>query len=133
MFNPFPELLDLAYLAPFILRLGFGLVLFITSFHQLLDRHDELSARFKEVWPKNGTNILWIASVVEIVVGLSFIAGFYTQIAALVGIIFSITAITYKKYRQATTRDLVFYILMLVISLSLIVTGAGIFAFDLPL
>jgi uncharacterized membrane protein YphA (DoxX/SURF4 family) len=133
MFNPIPELLYLSFFAPFFLRIALGLVLFLTSFHQLVDRREEITKRFVDVWPKNGVEILWTASVIEIVVGLAFVAGFYTQIAAIVGALFSFTVIFYKKYRQATTRDIVFYILMFAISLSLMVTGAGVFAFDMPL
>lgn len=133
MLNPFPELLMLSFFAPFFLRVAFGLVLFLTSFHQLIDKKEELTKRFNSVWPKYGVKILWTASVLEIIVGLSFVAGFYTQFAAIVGAIFALGVIVVKKYRIATGRDLSFYILMFAISLSLLVTGAGIFAFDLPL
>lgn len=84
MLNPFPELLVLSFFAPLFLRVALGLVLFITSFHHLIDKREELSIKFNEIWPKYGTKIVWIVGVTEVVVGLSFIAGFYTQIAAIV-------------------------------------------------
>ena len=133
MLNPFPELLVLSFFAPLFLRVALGLVLFLTSFHQLIDKHEALSIRFNEIWPKHGTKIVWSVGVIEVVVGLSFVAGFYTQIAAIVGILFSLFVIFSKKYKQVMHRDISFYILMLAISLSLLVTGAGIFAFDIPL
>lgn len=133
MLNPFPELLALSFFAPLFLRVALGLVLFLTSFHQLIDKREELSKRFNAVWPQYGTKIVWTTGIIEVVVGLSFIAGFYTQIAALIGILFSGFVIFSKKYKKVMHRDISFYILMFAISLSLLVTGAGIFAFDLPL
>lgn len=84
-------------------------------------------------WPKHGNTLLWTVSVVEIILGLSLVAGIYTQITALLTALLSAFALLSGRYRTATRRDILFYILMLAISLSLVITGAGVFGFDVPL
>lgn len=133
MLTPFPELLMLSFFAPFFLRVALGLVLFITAFHQIVDQKYQSKQRFVTIWPKYGEQFLWTASTIEIIIGLSFVAGFYTQYAALVAITFALYASFSKKYQKATERNVLFYILMLAISISLLLTGAGIFAYDIPL
>ena len=70
----------------------------------------------------------------EIVGGFFLIAGFMTQVTALV---FSVMTFGefYAEYREETLlkRDVIFYLLIFAISLSLLLSGAGIFAIDLPL
>jgi uncharacterized membrane protein YphA (DoxX/SURF4 family) len=119
--------------APLILREALGLILFLTSFHQIVDRRRVSEERFIKEWPKYGYNILWTVSVLEIVLGLSLVAGINTQITALLIFLLSAFALTYRKYRIATRRDIQFYTLTLAIALSLVITGAGIFAYDFPL
>lgn len=133
MLNLFPDLLWLGIFAPFILRIALGLILFLTSFHQLVDRRRASTDRFLKAWPKHGYTILWTVSVIEIVLGLSLVAGMYTQVTALLTALLSVLALLSRKYRLATLRDILFYTLMLAISLSLVITGAGAFAFDIPL
>lgn len=121
------------FFAPFIIRTALGLVLFITSFHQLVDRKPETIHRFVSLWPKYGAHFVWTTAILEIVTGLSLVAGFYTQYAALVCAILFFYALLSKKYREATNRHVTIYILMFGMALSLLITGAGAFAFDTPL
>ena len=133
MLSQFPDLLWLSLYTPFILRMALGLILFVTSFHQLVDRRHNSEKRFLEHWPKHGYALLWTVSVIEIILGLSLVAGMYTQVTALLATLLSALALLSRKYRLATLRDALFYILMFAISLSLVISGAGIFAYDLPL
>lgn len=133
MLNPFPELLFLSFFAPFFLRIGLGMVLFFTSFHQLVDNRRKNTERFISIWPKHGVRFLWMVGVSEVVIGLSFVAGIFIQPLALVLAIISLLAIFSHKFHKATNRNITFYILTLVIALSLLVTGAGAFGIDTPL
>lgn len=133
MLNPFPELLYLALFAPFFLRIGIGLTLFFASFMQLVEKKSEATNRFISIWPKYGVRFLWTAGVTEIIIGLSLVAGFYTQYFALILSITSFAAIFSSKFQQATNRNVTFFVLTFVIALSLLVTGAGKYAFDTPL
>jgi uncharacterized membrane protein YphA (DoxX/SURF4 family) len=75
-----------------------------------------------------------LLATIEIVSGAFLVVGYLTQIAALVMAVI-LFAEAYVELRDGALlkRDIVFYILLLVICISLIFTGAGVFAFDLPL
>ncbi len=117
MLNPFPDLLTYSLFAPFILRVVLGFVYL-----------DIGILNFK----KSGNQKL--LGIVEIIGAVMLFAGLYTQIAALIFIV--ITGISfYIEYKDEDVlkRDIVFYLLVLAISISLLFTGAGIYAKDLPL
>ena len=133
MLNPFPELLFLSLFAPLFLRIGMGLTLFFTSFDQLVEKRSLATNRFISIWPKYGVRFLWIVGVSEIIIGLSFVAGIFVQYFAILSAIVSFLAIFSRKFQKATYRHMTFYVLTFVISLSLLVTGAGKFAMDAPL
>jgi uncharacterized membrane protein YphA (DoxX/SURF4 family) len=78
--------------------------------------------------------LLSIYAVVQLVGGAMLVLGLWTQVAALIFVIF--TAIEfYIEWTEGDVlkRDIVFYILTLAIAFSLLLTGAGAFAFDIPL
>ena len=70
----------------------------------------------------------------ELVVGTLFILGLCTQIAALIVILMSFKMLFLRKYfpHDALPSRLT-YLLLLGISCCLFITGAGAFAFDLPI
>ncbi len=75
-----------------------------------------------------------IVSGIEIGIGIMFVFGVYTQIAALITVLLTISDVVrpHSPYRVfQTNRSTV--LLMCVIALSLFITGAGAFAFDLPI
>jgi uncharacterized membrane protein YphA (DoxX/SURF4 family) len=117
MLNPFPDLLIYSAMAPFILRVVLGFVYLdigIMNFKK--------SGNFK------------LIGVVEIIGAIMLFLGFYTQIAAIIFIVIAGTSL-YIEYKDAAVlrRDLAFYLLLLAISVSLLLSGAGAYARDLPL
>ena len=68
-----------------------------------------------------------------IIAGISLILGLYLQISAILVAILMLSALADKRARLTTELGRTELSLLLVIALSLIVTGAGPFAFDLPL
>ena len=61
-------------------------------------------------------------------------AGLWTQIAALAFVIFTTIELYIEwQAREILRRDIVFYLLIFAISLSLLLTGAGAYAIDIPL
>lgn len=114
MLSLFPQILFLAPFSAFLIRIALAIV-FMYSAWNLLRQSDTLS---------RGT------SIVEIVVAASLIAGIWTQAAALAGLV--IIGIHFFTPRLRTVA-LGTALLSLVLCLSLLVTGAGAFAFDLPL
>ena len=77
---------------------------------------------------------MWYMGLFEIIIGTLFTLGFLTQVAALLAIFLSVKIlIMYRHFIHPLIPQRLFYILLLAISFSLFITGAGIFAFDLPI
>lgn len=136
MLNPFPDLLVYSMLAPFILRIVAGFVFIDLGFFAFKFQRE------KERWILSLNTLrvpkpdiaLKIIGAVEMVGGLMLVFGFYTQIAALILAILTF-AETYIEYKAPLIlkRNLIFYLLILSVLISLLLSGAGAFAFDLPL
>jgi uncharacterized membrane protein YphA (DoxX/SURF4 family) len=81
-----------------------------------------------------GLFFTWYISIAEIIIGTLFVLGLFTQIAALLAILYTLKLIILHKYfsHPLIPRRL-FLVLLFTASLSLFITGAGAFAFDLPI
>ncbi len=134
MLNPFPELLTYALLAPFILRLTLGYILINLGYLKLKAEKNRWETIFQMLGFKEKALATKILAYIELLGGLALLFGFYTQIAALVfAILLGIELFIERKEETLMKRDLTFYILLFAISLSLLFSGAGFLAFDLPL
>lgn len=134
MLNPFPELLTYGLLSPFILRLVVGLIfinLGLLAFKNEKERWIVSLATLNIPSPKIAVKIF---GAIEFVGGVMLLLGAYTQVATLVLSILTF-AEAYVEYKDPTIlkRNFVFYLLILAITLSLLFSGAGAFAIDLPL
>jgi uncharacterized membrane protein YphA (DoxX/SURF4 family) len=134
MLNVFPELLSFSLFAPFFLRVVLGIVFVNLGFLKFKLERDSW-IRFFRLTPLKPAEF-WVSffALIQVVGGLMLIAGIYTQAVALVFAAITLIEI-YVENREPVllNRNLVFYILLFVISLSLLLTGAGFFAIDLPL
>ncbi len=119
MLSIFPSLLVFQIFSPLLLRLTLGIIFTYWAYKRFRS-HDE----------KNDIAL----GVLELVIGIMFILGLYTQVAALISLIIFLVYIIYKiKNHQFLTDGVNYYLILLIISLSLLLTGPGIWAFDLPL
>lgn len=118
MLNPFPALLVYSTVAPFLLRLVLGFVYLDLGILNV----------------KKPMQYLKVVGVLEIVGAIMLFLGYYTQIAAIFFIIVAGVSF-YIEYKDASIlkRDIVFYLLVLTIAISLLLTGAGAYAKDFPL
>lgn len=139
MLNPFPEFLNYSPLAPMILRLLIGLIFVDLGFLKFRGEKDRWMASFEALHLRSADffvplYFLRLYGFLQIVAGTLLIIGLWTQVAALFFVL-STGAELYVEWRakEILKRDLVFYLLIFTISLSLLLTGAGAFAFDLPL
>lgn len=124
MLNPFPDLLALGFFAPTLLRLAVALSFGATAWAHYARRTELANLG---IW-------LWVAIMVEVAVTISLALGAYTQLGALAALILSVAYAVYaKKYARAVPLCRGEYILLAIISASLLVSGAGAFAQDLPL
>lgn len=134
MLNTFPELLTFSLLAPLILRATIGFIILNLGYLKLTKEKVRWEASFEALGIRQKDLVLKIFALIEIIGGLALILGAYTQIAALVFvIIIFIELFIEQKEETLLVRDITFYLLMFAIALSLLFSGAGFFAFDLPL
>ncbi|MBU3668763.1 MAG: DoxX family protein [Candidatus Taylorbacteria bacterium] len=134
MLNIFPELLDYGFMAPSILRITIG-ILFVFLGYQKYNSHKEhLSEFLSSIKINPARTIVQTLGGVEIVLGLLFITGTLTQIAALIALIITLVSIVLAvKQPDLKLRSVTEYILISVIATSLILSGAGFMAIDFPL
>ena len=111
----FPELLNYSFFAPTFLRLAAGVLILFAG----------LERRNKEY---KGLSVVYIITSILIITGL------YTQVAVLAGIVLiKFEYYMARKSGSLTREKTALTIIMIVILLSLLLTGPGAFAFDLPL
>ncbi len=132
MINTFPQLLVFGFFAPTVLRLvAAGVLLYAAHYHFT---HREHIARTRFPIVGAGAWIVWVALTAEALVGLGLLFGYYTQIAALVGVIIALKQLVWGgRYPSFFFFPRSTSILLLIIMLSLLLTGAGAVALDLPL
>lgn len=114
MLSVFPELLFLSPLAPLLIRVALGLLFFATAWKHV--QRKDIASR--------------TLAVLEFAVAAALSAGAWTQGAALLA---SIVAAIWIFQPTSRVHQLSTILLALAMGLSLIVTGAGAFALDLPL
>ncbi|MBX4181494.1 DoxX family membrane protein [Candidatus Parcubacteria bacterium] len=134
MLNLFPELLNYSLLGPFILRVLLGLIFIDLGVLKFKVERPRWIASFETLHLRPADLFVSIYGALQVIGGLLLILGLWTQLAALAFVIFS-GAELYVEWsaREILKRDAVFYLLVFVISLSLLLTGAGAYAFDIPL
>lgn len=114
MLSVFPDLLFLAPLSALLIRFALGLVFAYAAW-----KHFSHAENFSRV-----------LSVVEFLSAVSLVLGVRTQIGALVGAFIIAVWLARAPSRPVALGTA---LLALVMCLSLLVTGSGAFAFDLPL
>lgn len=118
MLTTFPAFLTYSFFAPLLIRLAAG------------------SAFISFATPRIRTHRSWmhiarVYGVAEVVVGVMLITGYRVQVAALVGVVLCGTSLVSRQRLANAPRLTV--VLTLLMCLSLVVSGAGALAFDLPL
>jgi len=132
MLNVFP-IQFLALFAYFILRVAVGFVLMYLGFSHIAARF-ELSHILRFSWWPFGYTSTMIFAAAELILACMFIFGALTQIAALVTFLMCVKLMILQHYFvHPTIPSRLFYILLAGASFSLFITGAGVFAVDLPL
>ncbi len=134
MLSLFPNLLTYEMFAPFLLRVVLGFVFITLGYLKLKKEKVRWNLLFEALRLK--PSHLWtkIFGYIEIVGGGALIVGFSTQLVAILFACINLFEL-YIENKESTLlkRDLVFYLLLTTIAVSLVFTGPGFFAFDLPL
>jgi uncharacterized membrane protein YphA (DoxX/SURF4 family) len=120
-----------------MLRIAVGVMFIWMGYSYLFKDRIAIITQISTRWPKFASFIVYSGGIIEIITGIFLVAGFLTQIAAIVGVLMAMDALSakilYKDLDKAVKYSKMFYVLVLIICLSLIVSGAGAFAIDLPL
>lgn len=114
MLSLFPELLFLSPFAAFLIRIALAGVFGFSAWRRV----------------RSASTLLIVFGVVDAALALAFLLGFYTQLAALIGVLCTAAWLIksdWNPYPKSTSA------LALIMCISLLVLGAGPFAFDLPL
>ncbi len=134
MLNAFPSLLAYGLAGAFIIRIVLGILFVLAGFIKVFRNREECARIFREAGLPAPRAFSMATGLIEIAGGIFLIAGFGTQIAAIVLAIVTLGFLTIKiRQPELLHNDVTYYILILAMALSLAVTGAGFFAFDLPL
>lgn len=123
MLNPFPSLLIFGFFAPTILRVAVALLSFYVAY-----------VTWRAEAGKATSPVGWASIVANIVIGGMLLVGYYTQWAALIALLMRLASFvlprTYQHFVVLPTSTRLLAIALLI---SLLFTGAGALAFDLPL
>ena len=130
----FPSFLTLSFFGPTLLRLALGVVFVDFGRHTLGKGRAQHGALFEALGLKQHRHYVTALGVIEIISGIMLIIGLYTQLAVLVTLVLSLLAYYLKgKHGQHIEQRRHLFFLTAIISLSLLISGAGALAFDLPL
>lgn len=134
MLNPFPTLLSFSLMAPLILRLTVGIILLGIGVLVCFQKKQTFLDFFKNEKFPFPPIILWIFGILEIITGLFLIIGFYTQIFAIISAFLLLSLYSFEsRDNKLLPYSPAMYLVLTIISLSLLFSGAGFFAIDLPL
>ena len=123
-----------SFFAPLLLRVVLGLIFLDLGVLKFKSEKEKWLESFKTLGLRPADFFLPVYGLIQIVGGVFLLIGFWTQVAALVfGIFTGIELYIEWKAKEILRRDMVFYLLVFIISLSLLVTGAGALAIDIPL
>ena len=132
MLNTFPHLLVLGFYAPMIIRVAVALAFFYVAYAQFGRREEIEQMSFPVVGETSLAS--WVSIIFHIIVGAMLLFGYYTQIAAILSILALIKSFILKKYYPhliPLSRSSL--LLLIAMCLSLLLSGAGALAQDLPL
>lgn len=119
MLSLLPGLLAFEQLAPFLLRLTLGFIFIHWAY---------------KVWKIKTESKQAISSILFGVLGFLLIIGLFTQLSGIVSTIyFGIKLFGKFKEKTLLTDGVNYYLILFIVSVCLIISGAGVFAFDLPL
>lgn len=132
MLNIFP-IQFLSLFAYFILRLFIGGILFFLGMRHYSYR-EELQHVLVLSWFPYGRLVTTVFILGELLAAAFILIGAFTQLAALAVILMSLKMLCVRDwFDHPSIPSKIFYLLLLGASITLFITGAGVFAVDLPL
>lgn len=133
MLTLLPDLLDYSFFGPTVVRLALGGALLTLAYRHLLAR-EHIRHEMREQFGVFAPMISFGLPTLGAAVGALIVIGLFTQVAALFAVVLSIKLwVVRRTHRSIAAPSALALVFMGAIALSLIVTGPGALAFDLPL
>ena len=134
MLNPFPELLSFTLIAPIIIRVAVGFFFIHFGWNKLTKEREHKTTFFESIGFRPAGVYVTFLGVAEIILGIALIVGFLVQVAAIItATIALVSYIIKKRHPEMLFTEPAIYSLLFVMAISLLFTGAGLLAIDLPL
>ena len=135
MVSVFPQLLDYSFLAISVLRITLGVIFILFAYGKLFRERTERIAFFDKLSLRPAIVFFSIVTGLELIAGIFLTIGLFTQVMALVTgtLMVLATLIKWRRPDVLPYNTVEFYILLAIVSFSLIFLGPGSFSFDLPL
>jgi len=134
MLSIFPDLLTYHLLAPFIIRLMLGLIFINAGYIKLWSGHKDKIDFFNKAGLRPGVFYTWFIGGIEFIGGIFLIIGYLTQPVGLALALILAGAVVIKiKNPELLPETRALYVILMIICISLIFSGAGFFAIDYPL
>ena len=119
---------------PLIIRIVLGILFILAGFVKVFRDREECARIFEGMGFPAPRVFSIVVGLVELLGGICLIAGFGTQVVAIVLSLLTLLFLYIKIRRpDLLPNGAVYYVLILTMAISLTVTGAGFLAFDLPL
>ena len=133
IFSVFPGLFFLAPFSATLLRIAAAYAFLYIANDLVQRRHAMILERFPIVGNPRPW-MVWKSATIATIVGCMLAVGLYTQVAAIVGMIISLKCIVFaRSHASVMPLSRGTAVLLFIICTSLLFTGAGAVAFDLPL
>src|SRR3990167_5540064 len=125
MLNIFPDLLSYSFFAPFLLRVVLGLVFIVHGYPKLFKSFSETVGFFESIGIRPAKFWVFVVGAVEFFGGIALVFGFATQLVAALIVVNMLVAIAKVKGKQGFVNGFEFDLMLLIVALSLVLTGSG--------
>ncbi len=134
MLNPFPELLDFRIIAPALIRIAVAVFFISFGWNKLTKEREHRQTFFESIGLRPAGVYVTLLGILQIIIGASLFVGALTQISAIVAATIAfVSYIIKKRHPEMLFSPAAIYALLFIMALSLVFSGAGFPAFDLPL
>ncbi|MES3006100.1 MAG: DoxX family protein [Patescibacteria group bacterium] len=134
MLNPFPELLDFGILAPTLIRVAVAVFFINFGWNKLTKEREHKATFFESIGLRPAGVYVTLLGIFQIVAGVCLIVGVFTQVFAIIcATIALVSYIIKKRHPEMLFTPSSIYALLFIMALSLVFSGAGLPAVDLPL
>ena len=129
-----PYLLNFRFFAPLLLRVVIGGLFVFYGYQKLTTKRTPKRLFFESVGFRQGLFLAIALGIIELVGGLLLVLGLLTQPTALIlAVIMAVAFIVKFKHPTTLEHERALYFVLLIILISLTLSGPGYYAFDLPL